>query len=117
MIPEIIPLTVVTTTMKFPKKKVLKCIQGRKDVKTGLLRPATLPQVTMGVSEIGLLRPSIIPLVITEDLLVEADVGHKIPDTISLESGEQYLMLKGYLYIGLRTTNITPITKVTVVDS
>ena len=49
-------------------------------------------------------------------MLVDMDIGHKIPATLSLEIGEQEFMLKGDVTIGLITATITPITKVAVVD-
>ena len=73
--------------MKFPNKKFLKCIQLIKEVDIGILRPATLPQVTVEVVHIGPLRPANLPQVIMEDILVEADLGHKIPATLPLTIG------------------------------
>ena len=91
---------------KILKKKVLKCLWERKVVDIGILRPAIITQVITKVVEvvdIGLLRPSTIthklaevvyigqvwpatlPLVITKDILIDVDIGHKIPATITLE--------------------------------
>ena len=49
-------------------------------------------------------------------MLVEVDLGHKIPATLPLKIGEQDLMLKGELNIGLIQATIPPINKMTVVD-
>ena len=49
-------------------------------------------------------------------MLVEVNIDHKIPDTLPLAIGEQELMLKGEVYIGLRPATIPPITNVNVVD-
>ena len=52
--------------VKVLKKKVLKCLWMMKDVDTGLLRLATLPQViddVMKVVDIGILIPSTLPQV------------------------------------------------------
>ena len=51
-----------------------------------------------------------------EDLLLEADLGHKIPATLPLVIRKQELIFKGEVDIGLRPTNIPPITNVKVVD-
>ena len=48
-------------------------------------------------------------------MLVEVNIDHKIPDTLPLAIGEQELMLKGEVYIGLRPATIYFITKLTVV--
>ena len=69
MIPAIIPPTVVKT-MKFMKKKVLKCIVVIKDAYIGQLIPYTLPLV--------------IAEVIIVVMLVEVNIGHKRPDTLTL---------------------------------
>ena len=47
--------------------------------------------------------------------MIEVDLGHKRPDTLPLEIGEQELMLKGEVDIGIRPATITPITKVKVI--
>ena len=56
-------------TMKFLKKKVLKCLRVSKVVGTVLLIPAAIPQVIAEVVKalyIGLLRPATLPQVILE---------------------------------------------------
>ena len=76
--------------MEFLKKKVLKFLRAMKDVGIGLLRPATIPQVTAEVVGIGLLIPDAHPLVITDDIivvmLIEVDPGHKILATLTIET-------------------------------
>ena len=59
----------------------------RKVVGIGLLRPSTLPQVIVEFSNVGLLIPANFPLVIAEDMLLEVDLGHKIPANITLAIG------------------------------
>ena len=49
-------------------------------------------------------------------MLVDIDIGHKIPETLYLEIGEQEFMLKLEVDIGLRPDIISPITQVNVVD-
>ena len=61
MIPAIIPTTFVTTAIKFPNKKILKCLWVMKGEYIGLLRPTTLPQV---------IAEDIVAL-----MLVEVDLG------------------------------------------
>ena len=53
----------------------------------GLLRPSTLPQVIVEFANVGLLIPANFPLVIAEDMLLEVDLGHKIPANITLAIG------------------------------
>ena len=76
--------------MEFLKKKVLKFLRAMKDVGIGLLRPATIPQVTAEVVGIGLLIPDAHHLVITDDIivvmLIEVDPGHKILATLTIET-------------------------------
>ena len=119
MIPAIIPPTILTM-MKFPKKKILKCLWAMKDVDIGILIPATLHQIITEVVDIGLFRPSTITLLIVEDIiivmLVEVDIFHKRPETTPLEIGEQELMLKGEVGIGLRPATLPLITYVTRKD-
>ena len=81
-----------------------------------LLRPATLPQVIAEVMEIGLLRTATITLIITDDMLVEVDLGQKIPIILPLSIGEHEFMLKVEVYKGIIPAIIRPITKVAVVD-
>ena len=77
----------------------------------GLLRPSTLPQVITDVLGIGILIPTTLPLIIAEDIkvvmLVEVDLGHKRPANFPLEIGEQELMLKSEVDIGLRPATLT----------
>ena len=47
-------------------------------------------------------------------MLIEVDLGHKIPSTPPLEIGEQGLMLKGDFDVGLRPATIPIITEVNV---
>ena len=54
----------------------------------GLLIPSTIPQVTTEVVDIGILIPATITQVITEDMLVEVDLGHNRPATLTPEIGE-----------------------------
>ena len=49
-------------------------------------------------------------------MLIQVDLGHKIPDTIPLEIEEQELMLNGEVDIGIQRTTINHLTKVDVVD-
>ena len=49
-------------------------------------------------------------------MLIEVDLGHKIPETLPLTIRTHELMLKGEADIGLRPATITPITKVDGVD-
>ena len=91
--------------MKVTKKKVLKNIWEKKFVDKGILRPVNTPQVIakfVKVVYIGLLIPVNIPqlimdfvvvgqvfpatfnIVITEDIFIEVDIGHKRPATITL---------------------------------
>ena len=88
MRPSIITPTVITT-MKCLNKKVLKCLWTMKEVDIGILRPATINQVISEVTGIGILRPTTLTLLIAEDIivvmLVEVDLGQKIPATLTLE--------------------------------
>ena len=87
----------VLTMMKFMKKKVLKCLWVMKDMDIGLLIPTTLPIVITEVMNIGLLRPATLPLIIVDVfivvMLVEVDLGNKIPVTVYLTILEQEFML------------------------
>ena len=74
----------------------------------GLLRLAKFTQVITEVVEIGILRPATLHLVITEDMLVDVDLGIKIPHTLPI-------MLKREVDIGIRPVTLPTITKVTVV--
>ena len=69
----------------------------------GLLIPATLTLVIAEVVDIGFLRISTLPVInagnIIVVMLVEVNLGHKIPFTIPLEIVEQELILKGEIYI------------------
>ena len=73
--------------MKFPKKKVLKCLWVMKDVYIGLLIPATHPLLIAEEVGICLLIPDTIPFIITEDMLVDVDLGHKRPATLPIIIG------------------------------
>ena len=80
-------------------KKVLKCLWTMKEVDIGILRLDTINQVISEVTGIGILRPTTLTLLIAEDIivvmLVEVDLGHKIPDTIPLVIRGKELMLMG----------------------
>ena len=122
---------------KLLKKKFLKCLRLRKFMDIGLLRPSTLPQVIMEVMkvvemcikipatlpqvnvevlDVGQVWTDTIPLVIVEDMLIEVDLGNKRPDNLPLKIGEQDLMLKRKVDIGLQPDNIRPVIKANVVD-
>ena len=87
MRPVILPPT-VATTMEFWKNKVLKCLWLMKDVEMTLLRPSTLPLVITDFVDIGLLIPATLNLITAVDIIVvmsvEVDLGHKRPVTITL---------------------------------
>ena len=57
-----------------------------------------------------------IPLVIAEDMLVGADLGHMIPYTLPLAIEEQELILNGEVDICITLDTIPPITKVNMLD-
>ena len=67
----------------------------------------------MEVVDIGILRPATL---FVEDMLVQVDLGNKIPAPITLAIGEQALMLKEEVDIGIRPSTIPTITNATVVD-
>ena len=66
--------------------------------------------------DIYILRPATPIQLIGEDIVVEVDEGQKRPATHALAIGEQELMLKGYVYIGIRPDTIPLTTKGTMVD-
>ena len=82
--PEIIPPTFITTRTKFPKNMVLNSLWLIIDEDIGLLVPASLPQVIVKITDIGLLRPATILL--DSDIIVlifvEVYLGHKRPYTL-----------------------------------
>ena len=81
----------------------------------GLLRSDTLPQVITEVVEvlfIGDKRTATLPQVITEIV----NVVQFWPDTITLKIGEQEVMSKVEVDIGLIPATTPPITKVNMVD-
>ena len=51
-----------------------------------------------------------------EDMLIELDLGHKRPVTITITIWEKEFMLKGEADIGLLPGTIPPLTKVNLVD-
>ena len=108
------------TNMKFLKKKVLKCLWVMKDADIGLLRPATIPQLTAEVVDIDILILSYLPFVSADDIIlvtvVEVDIGHKRPANLYLSIREHALVLKGEVDIGIKPYNLTPIIKASVVD-
>ena len=55
-----------------------------KVVDIGLLIPATLSQLITEVVDVVQFYPDIITLVIAEYMLIEVDLSHKIPDTLTL---------------------------------
>ena len=61
---------VITTTMTFPKKKVLKCLLVRKVVEIGLLRPDTFPQFITEVVGVGHFCPANLSILMADDILV-----------------------------------------------
>ena len=75
--------------MNFLKKKVLKFLHTSKVVDIGLKRPSTLPQVIVEVVDIDFLKQATLTQVITEDMLLEVDIVHKRPATLTLEMREQ----------------------------
>ena len=129
---------VIMTTIKVMNKNIWKCLwlskvvnigllipailpqaitDLMKVVDIGLLRPATLPQVTAEVVDVVQVRPAIMLLVIAEGMLIYVDLGNNIPATLPLVIGEQELMLKGEVDIGLQPATITPLTKLNMVYS
>ena len=74
--------------------------------------------------DIGINRLSNIPLVIVEFIIVvikvvimvEVDIGIKIPATPTIEIVEQELILTGEVDIGIRTATLNTITQVDVLD-
>ena len=102
--------------MNITKKNVLKILWESKVVEIGILIPATLPKLIDEVVDLVQVLPSTIPIVILEDMLIEVDLGHKIPATITIAIMEQELTLKVEVDIGIKPATITPITKVKVVD-
>ena len=108
--PAIIPHTIVATTLKVMRKKVLKCLQESKFVDIDLLKPAALPQLIAEIVkllDIGILIPdtltqvivkfmdvvqvlkAILNIIIAEDMMIEVDLGHKIPATFTIPIGGQ----------------------------
>ena len=87
-----------------------------KVVDTGLKRTSTQPQVIEEVVDVGQVLPATLPLVAVEDMLIGADLGHKITSTILLAITKQELMFKGEVDICFRPDTIPPITKVNMVD-
>ena len=53
----------------------------------GLLRPDTTTILITEAWDICILRPTTITIVIAEDMLVEVDLSHKIPATLTLVIG------------------------------
>ena len=53
----------------------------------GLKRPGTLPQLIMEVVDLGQVLPDTLPLVIAEDVLIEVDLSHKRPASLTLDIG------------------------------
>ena len=82
----------------------------------GLNRPAIIHQGIAEVVEVGQVLPDNFTLVIAEDMLIEADLVHKRPATITISIREHELILRGEAYIGLRPATITPITNVNMLD-
>ena len=87
-----------------------------KVMEIGLLRHTTLPQVISEVVDVGQVRPAITPIVITKDMLIDFDISHKRPSTLTLDIMEQELMFKVEVDMGLRPATITSLTKVNMAD-
>ena len=87
--------------MKFLMTKVLKFLWVMEYVDIGLLIPANLPFIIMEV--------------IIVVMLVEVDIGHKRPATITLAIVEQEFILKGEADIGIILATLHPITQVTMI--
>ena len=51
----------------------------------GIKIPDTLLQVTAEVMELGQVLPDTLPLIIADDMLIEVDIGHKIPANLPPE--------------------------------
>ena len=101
MIPDILPPTGITK-MEFLMMKVLKCLRVMEDMDMGFLRPSTIPLVIADILMVV--------------MLVEVDICHKIPATLLLKNVEHEFMLKVEVYIVLRPSTIPTVTQVTVVD-
>ena len=78
-------------TNEFPKNTALKYLRVMKNVDIGLLRPSTIPILIAEVADIDLLRPATLPPIIVEDItvvmLVEVDICNKIPSTLPIKTG------------------------------
>ena len=120
--PSILLPVVVTTTTKFIKKKVLKClwvskvvyivllrpstpphviVDFVKIVDISLLRPATLTQLIAEVMDIGQVLPATLTLIIAEDVLIYVDIFHNRSSPLTISIREQDFMLKEEVDIGL----------------
>ena len=114
--------------MVFLMIKFLKCLQVIKDVYIGLLRLAIIPLaisefiivMTMLEVDIGLKRLDTSYLSIMEFiilvLMVEVELCLKIIDILPLTIVGQDWTLKGEVDIGFRLSIILPITQVAMVD-
>ena len=96
ILPPIILMLIVVMILKF-----LNCMWVMEDVDIGLLRPSNLPLAILDC----------IILVTME----EVDIGLKRPSTIPISIVEQELMLTGEADIGLISATITTITQLVMV--
>ena len=55
-----------------------------KVVDIGLKRPVTLPQVIVEVVDVGKVLPNTLLLLISQDMMIEVDIGHNRPFTLSV---------------------------------
>ena len=60
-----------------------------KVVDKGIKILATLPQVITEIVDVGQVLPATLSLLITEDMLIDRDLGHKIPATLPLAIGRK----------------------------
>ena len=63
-----------------------------KVMEIGIKRPETIPQVIADVMDAGQVWPFTLTLVITEDILMEVNLGCKRPATLPIEISKQQLM-------------------------
>ena len=103
-IPSVIPLAIVMT-MLFMMMKLLECLKLMEDVDIGLLRPSTLPIKIV----------EFIIVVIELVMMIEVGIFLNRPSTTHLSIVEKKLMLTVYVDIGIRPATIPPITQVAVV--
>ena len=90
-------------------------VEATKVMGIGLKRPSTTPQIIAEFMNVGQVWTATIYIAIVEDMLIEVDLGHKIPANILLAIKKQELMLKGEVDICLRPAIIFLINRVNVV--